>query len=52
MRLSITIESFLIFTTPSTLYAILGGGGAALAVGVFYGVALALAGGVGSGDGG
>ena len=44
-------ESFLVFPTILTLYALLGGIGAALDVGVVDGVALALAGGVGSGDG-
>ena len=52
MRLRIPIESFLFFPTPSILYALLEGIGAAL-VGMFvYGAALALAGGVGAGDGG
>ena len=51
MRLRISRESFLIFPTTSTLYAILGGIGAALTCGVVYGVDLALAGVVGAVDG-
>ena len=52
MRLRIPRDSFLVFTTPSTLYALLGGVGAALVVGVVDGVALSLDGGIGAGDGG
>ena len=44
-------ESFFVFPTPSTLYALLGGVGAALAGGVVDGVALDLASGVGASDG-
>ena len=50
MILRIPRESFLAFPTPSTLYAILGGLGTALAGGVVDGVSLALAGEVGAGD--
>ena len=52
MKLRIPSESFLILPTPPTLYDILGGIGAALAGGIVDGVALALSGGVGAGDGG
>ena len=51
MRLRIPRESFLIFPTPSTLYAILGGIGASLASGVVDGFSPALSDGVGLGDG-
>ena len=49
MRLRIPRDSFLAFPTPSTLYALSGGLGAALSGGVVDGVALYLAGGVGAG---
>ena len=52
MRLRITREYFLIFPTSLTLYDILGGVGAALGGGFFYGITIALAGGVGAGCGG
>ena len=52
MRLRIPVESFLVFPISSTLYALLGGLGAAIAGGVVDGSALALSGGVGVGDGG
>ena len=52
MRLSISRESLLIFPTSSKLYALLGGLGADLTVGVVDGVTLSLAGGFGAGGGG
>ena len=48
MILIITRDSFFVISTSSTFYALLGGLGAALAVGVIYGVTLSLACGVGS----
>ena len=51
MKLRIPRESFLVFPTPSTLYALLGGLGSTLAGGFVYVFALALDGGVGAGDG-
>ena len=50
--MGITRDSFLVFPTPLLFYALLGGIGAALSGGVVDGVALALADGVGDGDGG
>ena len=47
LRLRIPRESLLVSPTLSILYALLGGICAALAGGVFYGIDLALAGGVG-----
>ena len=44
MRLRIPRNSFLVFTTPSTFYALLGGLGDALSGGVVDGVALAFVG--------
>ena len=52
MILRIPTEYFLVFSTSSPLYALLGRLSDALAGGVVDGVALALAGGVGDGDGG
>ena len=52
MILRIPIESFLVSPIPSTLYALLGGIGAALVSGVVDGVALVLSVRVGAGDGG
>ena len=49
MRFRIPIESFLDFSTPSTLYTPLGGLGAVLAGGVVDGVTLDLAGWVDAG---
>ena len=50
MTLRIPRDSFLVFPTPSILYALLGGLGAALAGGVVDGVALAISDGVCAGD--
>ena len=54
LRLRIPRESFLVFPTPSLLYALIGGLGAALSGGVVDGItlAIALSGGVGAGGGG
>ena len=48
LRLRIPRESFLVLPTPSILYTLLGGIGAALAGGVFDGVVLPLAVGFGA----
>ena len=50
MRLRIPRESFLVFPTSSTLYAILGRFGDARASGVVDGVSLTLSGGFGAGN--
>ena len=50
MRLRIPREYFLVFPTPSILYALLGGVGADISGGVVNGVSFALAGEVGAGD--
>ena len=52
MILRIPRESFLVFPTPSTLNALLGGVDSALAGGVDDGVTPDLSSGVGAGDGG
>ena len=52
MRLRISRDYFIVFTTSQKFYALLGGLGAALVGEVFDGVALVLAGGVGAGGGG
>ena len=52
MRLKIPRESFLVFPTLSTLYALLGELGSDLAGGVVDGIALYLVSEVGAGDGG
>ena len=52
MRLRIPRESLLVFSTPSTLYAILGGLVSVLASAVVGGAAHALSGWVGASDGG
>ena len=48
-RLRIARESFLVYSTSSTFYTLLGGIGAALDGGVVYGVAINLDGGVSAG---
>ena len=51
MILRIPRDSFLVFSTSSTLYDISGGIGSALGGGVVYGFSLASSGGVGAGVG-